>query len=100
MLARMLGPSFQTAGFQRSVKRGDPSRTDDDPSLRMDMCWHEVAGETIRAVQDIPPRRLVPVRNALSSSGAGGVPHNDPVLYGCVKSTVMCGFLADTEPVV
>ena len=45
LLARMLGPAFQTAGFQRSAKRGEPSRTDDDPSLRMDMCWHEVAGK-------------------------------------------------------
>ena len=42
LLAHMLEPAFQNAGFHSSAGRGS---TDDDPHLKMDMSWHEVAGK-------------------------------------------------------
>ena len=51
LLARMLGPAFQNAGFHTARKPSGRAGKDDDPALRMDFAWHEVAGKRFKRMK-------------------------------------------------
>ena len=69
LLARMLGPAFQNSGFHNARVRGGRAEKDDDPTLRMDFAWHEVAGKRFERMKNCE-RQLVSVRDACIAPGA------------------------------